>query len=1027
MTNDPYDLLNGLQLLEFFPPEARVRVAACCREERYEFGDVIVQEGAPGDAYFILAEGRARVYKRGDDGQEIPLNVLRPGDEFGEMALIEEGVRTASVRCSSSVRLFRLDRADFHRILSDSPELLQCLQLRLRRRKIHNFLRQTPAFGALPAPVLQEFLELLMPMSYAQNTTVLKEGEVSDEFYIIEEGRVRIFVQADSKTRNVAYRRAGDYFGEISAIRGTPRTATVQCATACRLLCMKRDALLGLMETHPEFQRAVEERMAAYDYRTEAKVPVDFSQEMLPVSALAEQVNIDAADGAPVAKAQRGRPHRSGWGRRVPFVRQIDEMDCGAASLAMICRYFGRRVSLPRIRQLAHTALDGTSLRSILGAASELGLAARAIKATADDLDAITLPAILHWEGNHWIVAERVTRRYVDIVDPASGSRRVPRKEFLEKWSGYAALFEYTQAFDGAPESSGTWGWALQFVKPFRLTLVQILLLAVITSGFQLLLPVFTQIIVDRVVVERDIETLNILIGALVAALGFMLSANLLQRFMLSFAAVHIDAAILDHLTRSMLALPMSYFNSRRIGDIQRRLAGARQVREFIVHSGLMGLLAAVQITAYLGLMAIYSITLLGVFAITVPCYVGLMYFSRHLLRPLFDRIEESQGRYQSHQVDAIRGIEAVKASAGEQQFRDRMLSQFLGLARTQFKSNFTIMFYESAVQAVGFLSTILFLWAGAHMVLRGEITIGGFVAFNALVAMAYTPILTVLSLWDEFQMSDVLMNRLNDIFEFEPEQGRNRRLQPVNTLEGHIQFRNISFRYGGPGSPAILDRITLDIPAGKTTAIVGRSGSGKTTLIKLMGGLLEPTEGTLLFDGVDMTTLNYRDLRRHIGSVLQDNYMFDANILDNIALGDPEPDVQRAAWAAQIANAHDFIVRFPLGYDTRIGETGIALSGGQKQRIAIARAIYNNPPVLIFDEATSALDSESERAIQDNLGQILANRTAVVIAHRLSTIRNADNIVVLEKGAVVESGTHEALLERKGLYYYLHSQQMGI
>lgn len=182
-----------------------------------------------------------------------------------------------------------------------------------------------------------------------------------------------------------------------------------------------------------------------------------------------------------------------------------------------------------------------------------------------------------------------------------------------------------------------------------------------------------------------------------------------------------------------------------------------------------------------------------------------------------------------------------------------------------------------------------------------------------------------------------------------------------------------------------------------------------------------------MLFDGVDMTTLNYRDLRRHIGSVLQDNYVFDANILDNIALGDPEPDVQRAAWAAQIANAHDFIVRFPLGYDTRIGETGIALSGGQKQRVAIARAIYNNPPVLIFDEATSALDSESERAIQDNLSQILANRTAVVIAHRLSTIRNADNIVVLEKGAVVESGTHEALLERKGLYYYLHSQQMGI
>ncbi|HEO71933.1 MAG TPA: peptidase domain-containing ABC transporter, partial [Candidatus Hydrogenedentes bacterium] len=516
--------------------------------------------------------------------------------------------------------------------------------------------------------------------------------------------------------------------------------------------------------------------------------------------------------------------------RRMPFVRQIDEMDCGAASLAMVCRHFGRRVSLARIRQLAHTAYDGTSLHSIVSAATELGLAARGVKVAPEDLDHMPLPAIIHWEGNHWMVLVDVRRRHVRIADPASGIRWLPRKQCLADWSGYAALFDYTAAFKSAEEGASTWGWALEFIRPFRLTLLQILLLAVVTSSLQLLLPIFTQVIVDKVVVENDVGTLHIMVIAMLLALVFMLIANILQRFMLSFAAIHIDAAILDFLTRKLLALPMSYFNTRRTGDIQRRLAGARQVREFIVQSGVEGLLAVVQITAYLSVMAVYSVTLLLVFLVTAPCYIGLMYFSTKVLRPLFDRLEESYAKYSSHQIDAIKGIEAVKAAAAEQGFRDTILNEFLSVSRTQFRSNFVVMFYESTIQVVGFLSTVLFLWVGAHMVMRGQLTLGGFVAFNAIVAMAYSPILTALSLWDDLQRSSVLMNRLNDIFEYEPEQGRDRsHLLPVPTLEGRVEFQNVSFHYGGPGSPEILRNINLETPPGSVVAIVGRSGSGKT------------------------------------------------------------------------------------------------------------------------------------------------------------------------------------------------------
>jgi ATP-binding cassette subfamily B protein len=311
---------------------------------------------------------------------------------------------------------------------------------------------------------------------------------------------------------------------------------------------------------------------------------------------------------------------------------------------------------------------------------------------------------------------------------------------------------------------------------------------------------------------------------------------------------------------------------------------------------------------------------------------------------------------------------------------------------------------------------------------MSGSLTIGALVAFNSLVALANAPILTLLSMWDNFQVSSVLLNRLNDIFEAEPEQGHDHaRLKPVRALEGRVRFQNLSLQYGGPDSPKILEDITLDVPAGKTIAIVGRSGSGKTTLVKCLAGLLEASDGAILFDGVDMKQLSYRDLRQKIGFVLQENYLFDDTIARNIAFGEEEPEMERVLWAARVANAHEFVERLPLGYDTRIGETGIALSGGQRQRIAIARAIYHQPPILIFDEATSALDTESEKAVKENMDQLLKGRTSFVIAHRLSTIRDADLIVVIEKGKVVESGTHDELMRRQGLYYYLSSQQLGL
>jgi ATP-binding cassette subfamily B protein len=410
-----------------------------------------------------------------------------------------------------------------------------------------------------------------------------------------------------------------------------------------------------------------------------------------------------------------------------------------------------------------------------------------------------------------------------------------------------------------------------------------------------------------------------------------------------------------------------------------------------------------------------------------VPVYALLMRFSSKRLRPVFDGLEEAYGRHASKQLDAIKGIEAVKSAGAEKGIRRGMLNEFLLLAERVFKGDFLMMAYDSAVQLATFGLFVVFLWIGALLVIAGDLTVGQLVAVNALVLLANGPIVVLLGLWDQGQHASVLLQRLQDVLEATPEQASATvPLRSVPTLAGHLSLRKVGFAYPSSPDRPILSDVSLELEPGMTLGLVGRSGSGKSSLVKCLGGLLVPTQGAVLYDGVDLRELDWVQLRRRIGFVIQQPYLFDDTVARNIALGEDAPDLERVRRAAEIADAAEFIEALALGYETKVGDSGLRLSGGQAQRISIARALYHEPPVLLFDEATSALDTESERAVKENLDRVLERRTAVVIAHRISTLRDADLIGVLEQGRLVELGTPQQLMEREGLYYYLNTVQLA-
>ncbi|MBA3923481.1 MAG: peptidase domain-containing ABC transporter, partial [Nostocaceae cyanobacterium] len=710
---------------------------------------------------------------------------------------------------------------------------------------------------------------------------------------------------------------------------------------------------------------------------------------------------------------------------KYPFIEQQSSSDCGAACLAMISQYWGKRFSLNRLRNLAGVDRVGASLKGLAQAAEALGYHARPVRASLSKVELQENPWIAHWEGVHYVVVWRVKGDRVLICDPAIGKRSLSRQEFKEGWTGYALLLNPTERLDATKNEQLSLNRFWSAFWPYRSVLGQIITASVLLQIFGLVTPLFTQIILDQVVVQKSATSLNVFCIGLLIFSVWRLGLTSVRQYLLDYFSNRMDLTFISGFISHTLMLPLQFFESRQVGDIITRVQENQKIQLFLTRQAVSAWLDSLTAVFYVGLMLYYNFQLAILVLALIPPIVILTVIASPFLRGVSREIFKESAGQNSSMVEMMTGISTVKTVAAEREVRWRWEEKFTSMLNSRFRGQKLANGLQVTSGLINAIGSTALLWYGASLVIQDQLTIGQLVAFNMMIGNVIGPVLALVGLWDELQEVLVSVERLNDVFAAEPEESPQKPLLLLPPIRGEVQFENVTFRYNLDEEQNILQNISFQVSVGQTVALVGRSGSGKSTLVSLLQGLYKPSKGRIWLDGHDLSHVSPRSLRSQLGVVPQECFLFSGTIMENISLYSDEFSLEQVVEAAKLAEAHAFIQALPMGYNTQVGERGSSLSGGQRQRIAIARAVLRSPRILILDEATSALDTESERRFQENLSRISRDRTTFIIAHRLSTVKNADSILVLDKGIVVEQGSHVQLMAQQGLYYHLAQQQL--
>lgn len=698
--------------------------------------------------------------------------------------------------------------------------------------------------------------------------------------------------------------------------------------------------------------------------------------------------------------------------------------DTGLQCLKAVANTLGVPVDEEKITA-GYCSISVMDTNTLLKAAKGLKLKTNLLKMTRSELPTINVPAIAVMNDSRYCVISTSNASNVLLYNPAVGHpEAITLEQFFDNWSGEIIIIKKPLGMKALLHRYNL-SWFAPAIMKYKNIFTEVLVASFFLQVLGIITPLVTQVVIDKVIVNKGDATLDVLAAVLFIVALFQAIMGILRTYLSAHTTNKLDIILGAKLFQHLIMLPLRYFELRRVGDTLTRVAALNSIREFLTGSALTALMDVTFSVVFIIVMLYYSVSLTFVTLLALPFFIGQNVFVTPLYRERLEKVWAAGSESNSFLVEAITGVHTIKSLAIEPQFNhkwEQLTSKYINASFRNAKFN---IFNNNASSMIQKLTGFAILLFGGHKVMNGEMTVGQLVAFQMLASQANAPIYRLTGMWQSVQQTGLSLERIGDILKIPPEPVQTKESMRVEQVKGNIIFDNIVFRYRADGRE-ILNKVNLNITAGMKVGIVGRSGSGKSTLAKLLQRLYIPESGWVLIDGHDISQLDPFWLRRQIGVVLQENYLFNGSVRQNIAFARSGASIDDVIQAARMAGAHEFILELPEGYDTMVGERGTALSGGQQQRIAIARAILTNPSIIIFDEATSALDYESERIIMDNFAQIAAERTILMIAHRLSTVKRFDLIIVLDNGKVVEQGKHDELMERKGFYYNLYRQQEG-